>query len=155
MLSAAYGLSPKPLRHQRCSSNPPQHQLHGNPTTALADMLVSSVYRASVPSSTRSISLLALRRPMLPGPSTGYSLPTPVSVTSPAIPSVETLDLASKISAHPALGSLQIRCGPRDTYNPSHLVRKRRHGFLSRIRTKKGRKLIMRRLKKGRWNLSH
>jgi large subunit ribosomal protein L34 len=69
--------------------------------------------------------------------------------------SSETLDLVGRISAHPGLGSMQIRCGPRDTYNPSHIVRKRRHGFLSRIRTKKGRKLLMRRIKKGRWNLSH
>ncbi|KAF1971366.1 hypothetical protein BU23DRAFT_590600 [Bimuria novae-zelandiae CBS 107.79] len=102
--------------------------------------------------STRSISLLAPRRPILSSTST---LPVPGSTISPAIPSSDALNLASKISAHPALGSMQIRCGPRDTYNPSHLVRKRRHGFLSRIRTKKGRKLLMRRLKKGRWNLSH
>lgn len=86
------------------------------------------------------------------GPST---LSAPGSMPSAAVGSSETLDLVGRISAHPGLGSTQIRCGPRDTYNPSHLVRKRRHGFLSRIRTKKGRKLLMRRLKKGRWNLSH
>lgn len=82
-------------------------------------------------------------------------LPPPGS--SPASPTcaAETLDLAGKISTHPGLGSLQLRCGPRDTYNPSHLVRKRRHGFLSRLRTRKGRKTIMRRLNKGRWNISH
>lgn len=105
--------------------------------------------------SARSISLLAPRRPMLPLSSYASTIPSPGSTTAPAIPSAGALDLASKISAHPALGSMQIRCGPRDTYNPSQLVRKRRHGFLSRIRTKKGRKLLMRRLKKGRWNLSH
>ncbi|KAK3197186.1 hypothetical protein GRF29_1536g946864 [Pseudopithomyces chartarum] len=115
----------------------------------------STTPRLASPSASRAISLLAPRRPMLPNPSTSFTMPVPGSVTSPAIPSAETLDLASKISAHPAMGSMQIRCGPRDTYNPSHLVRKRRHGFLSRIRTKKGRKLLMRRLKKGRWNLSH
>jgi large subunit ribosomal protein L34 len=110
-------------------------------------------YRSSIQSA-RSISLLAPRRPMLPS-SSASTIPTPGSTSAPAIPSTGALDLATKISAHPALGSIQIRCGPRDTYNPSHLVRKRRHGFLSRIRTKKGRKLLMRRLKKGRWNLSH
>ncbi|KAL5379095.1 hypothetical protein DPSP01_008727 [Paraphaeosphaeria sporulosa] len=126
------------------------------PSAAPASLLTpAATSRFSMPSSARSISLLAPRRPMLQNPATGFTLPTPGSATSPAIPSAEALDLASKISAHPAIGSMQIRCGPRDTYNPSHLVRKRRHGFLSRIRTKKGRKLLMRRLKKGRWNLSH
>ncbi|KAL5451145.1 hypothetical protein PMIN07_002589 [Paraphaeosphaeria minitans] len=126
------------------------------PSGASASLLApAATPRFSMPSTARSISFLTPRRPMLPAQSTGFTLPTPGSVTSPAIFSAETLDLASKISVHPAMGSMQIRCGPRDTYNPSHLVRKRRHGFLSRIRTKKGRKLLMRRLKKGRWNLSH
>ncbi|KAF2683503.1 hypothetical protein K458DRAFT_340625 [Lentithecium fluviatile CBS 122367] len=113
-----------------------------------------AAHRSST-ASARSISLIAPRRPMLPTYSYASTIPTPGSITTPAIPSAGALDIASKISTHPALGSIQIRCGPRDTYNPSHLVRKRRHGFLSRIRTKKGRKLLMRRLKKGRWNLSH
>lgn len=117
--------------------------------------LVTNRSRSSIPSTARSISLLAPRRPVLPSSSLAATLPTPGSTGAPAIPSADALDLASKISSHPALGSIQIRCGPRDTYNPSHFVRKRRHGFLSRIRTKKGRKLLMRRVKKGRWNLSH
>jgi large subunit ribosomal protein L34 len=92
---------------------------------------------------------------MLAAPSSRNTIPAPGTSTSLLNLGPETLDLAGKISAHPGLGSMQIRCGPRDTYNPSQLVRKRRHGFLSRIRTKKGRALLMRRLKKGRWNLSH
>ncbi|KAF1829754.1 hypothetical protein BDW02DRAFT_573673 [Decorospora gaudefroyi] len=107
------------------------------------------------PSQCRSISLLTPRRPMLARTCSPSTLPPPGQASSSLLGSSETLDLAGKMSAHPALGSMQIRCGPRDTYNPSHLVRKRRHGFLSRIRTKKGRKMIMRRLKKGRWNISH
>jgi len=44
---------------------------------------------------------------------------------------------------------------PRNTFNPSHFVRKRRHGFLSRIRTRKGRNTIKRRRLKGRGTVSH
>ncbi|PVH97798.1 hypothetical protein DM02DRAFT_719676 [Periconia macrospinosa] len=124
------------------------------PTTNLSTTAPATSQRSSI-SATRFMSLLAPRRPVLPPSSSPLTLPSPGSASSAVIPAPGALDLASKISLHPALGSTQIRCGPRDTYNPSHIVRKRRHGFLSRIRTKKGRKLLMRRLKKGRYNLSH
>lgn len=55
----------------------------------------------------------------------------------------------------PAAQPLQVRTAIRDTYNPSHRVRKRRHGFLSRLRTRTGRKTIKRRKAKGRNTLSH
>ncbi|PBP25153.1 hypothetical protein BUE80_DR004044 [Diplocarpon rosae] len=74
----------------------------------------------------------------------------PVSSTSG-----EVLDLLPKISTHPSAAATQFRCGPRRTFDPSHFVRKRRHGFLSRIRTRKGRALLKRRKAKGRTTLSH
>jgi len=40
------------------------------------------------------------------------------------------------------------------TYQPSRLVRKRRHGFRSRMKKRSGRKLISRRRSKGRKKIS-
>ncbi len=70
----------------------------------------------------------------------------------------ETLDVIAKssISAHPALAGCasQIRCGPRPTMSgATRLVQKRRHGFLSRIRTREGRNMLKRKRAKGRKKL--
>lgn len=67
----------------------------------------------------------------------------------------ENIDIFPRITTHPALSSIQIRCGPRNTFSPSHFVRKRRHGFLSRISSRKGRATLLRRKTKKRSTLSH
>ncbi|KAG9197298.1 hypothetical protein G6514_001896 [Epicoccum nigrum] len=115
----------------------------------------ATLLKPSITQQARNMSLLNARRPMLSASSMPSTLSVPGTAPSAVTCSSETLDIMGKISASPAFAGVQIRCGPRDTYNPSHFVRKRRHGFLSRLRTKKGRKLLMRRLTKGRTNLSH
>ncbi|GBL49504.1 hypothetical protein CJI97_001298 [Candidozyma auris] len=42
-----------------------------------------------------------------------------------------------------------------NTYQPSTLKRKRNFGFLARLRTRGGRKILERRRAKGRWYLTH
>lgn len=44
---------------------------------------------------------------------------------------------------------------PRNTYRPSHRKRKRKHGYLSRVKTRTGQQILKRRRQKGRVNLSH
>ncbi|PQE31951.1 ribosomal L34 protein [Rutstroemia sp. NJR-2017a WRK4] len=94
--------------------------------------------------------------PLRPTISPSGFRPTQSALTPPrAATGGAALDLLPKISAHPALGATQVRCGPRNTFSPSHFVRKRRHGFLSRIRTRKGRATLQRRKSKKRGSLSH
>lgn len=54
------------------------------------------------------------------------------------------------------MGLIQMRFKSRgNTYQPSTLKRKRTFGFLARLRTRNGRKILSRRTAKGRWYLTH
>ncbi|KAK0728135.1 hypothetical protein B0T26DRAFT_696953 [Lasiosphaeria miniovina] len=111
------------------------------PTTLLSSSFSSPVFRVTQ-------TPLARLPPCYSSPSILQQTGTSASALADVVPK-------SSISAHPALAATQIRCGPRATMSGhSRLIQKRRHGFLSRIRTKKGRKLLARRRDKGRKRLS-
>ncbi|CCC09084.1 hypothetical protein SMACR_03087 [Sordaria macrospora] len=117
---------------------------------------------------TRSFSILPSLRPTFSSPSTTTIVfRAPQAITAPSASSsvttgldgevLDVLSASSLVSSHPALSGLgsQIRCGPRPTMSgATRLVQKRRHGFLSRIKTKNGQKTLKRRLAKGRLRLS-
>nr|XP_001401565.2 hypothetical protein ANI_1_1638184 [Aspergillus niger CBS 513.88] len=78
------------------------------------------------------------------------------------ITSSSTTTVRSLLSTNNSFANQQTRsfsasaslAGKRDTYNPSRRVQKRRHGFLARLRSRGGRKILLRRRARGRKSLS-
>ncbi|KAL7270624.1 hypothetical protein RUND412_006667 [Rhizina undulata] len=103
------------------------------------------------PALTRSLGTFLHRPTIFPASPAGLSIPT----TTPTSMTGITATIAPRISDHPALRALQVRNGPRNTFDPSHRVRKRRYGFLARRKTRTGRMILMRRREKGRKSLTH
>ncbi|KAL2760490.1 hypothetical protein ACRALDRAFT_2024457 [Sodiomyces alcalophilus JCM 7366] len=114
--------------------------------------------------SKRSFSSFVPLRPTLSARPAVFARPTTSPFTpafqNPAVTDTTTGSIAAdlvpktSITAHPALALSQIRCGPRNTMNRNtRLIHKRRHGFVSRMKTREGRKIIKRRRAKGRLRL--
>ncbi|KAF7518522.1 hypothetical protein G7054_g13443 [Neopestalotiopsis clavispora] len=110
----------------------------------------------------RTFTSLPTLRPTLARPTgTVFRTSTPTTSLAPTACCPETTmtaDIVPKtaISSSPLFAATQIRCGPRATLaRSSRLVRKRRHGFLSRVRTRTGRRTLQRRRTKSRHILSN
>ncbi|GAA5872733.1 hypothetical protein JCM3774_005044 [Rhodotorula dairenensis] len=138
---------PSSLRAQQAARDAPTAQ-------QVVGMTTASLFR---PAPSRS--LLSSWRPSL-SPSSG-STASPSSSSSSLLllsPSASTSSpiLALLAAGSPAAGTVQKRFAVYGSeYQPSQRVRKRKHGFLARKKSKGGRKILMRRFAKGRKYLSH
>jgi len=137
----------------------PMRSVYCGPSTVETVTIYSPISYDSPNTFARAISILSSTRPSLLSRHATYPPSIPSlkleSSPSPFTQQQPPLDLLPRISNHPSLATIQVRNGPRDTYNPSHRVRKRRHGFLSRVKTRKGTATLKRRRLKGRATLSH
>jgi ribosomal protein L34 len=70
-----------------------------------------------------------------------------VALSAPGMLSISALFMQQRFGS---------RGGARgDTYQPNTLKRKRRLGFLARMKSRTGRNIVKRRFEKGRWFLTH
>ena len=138
-LHSLYAASPHPEPEPPLQPlEPPQCPPH--PQTSTVSITHSSILAPSdQPSQTRALTLSTLPRPTLR--STALESAVSQTTTTPSTTSLVSLQM--------------VRGGKRDTYDPSHVVRKRRLGFLARVRSRTGRQILRRRKTKGRRLLSH
>lgn len=86
-------------------------------------------------------------------------LQTPIMRLSPTVPRVPPLISTGMPSLRPratvpTLGGVRFTTYGSE-YQPSQRKRKRKHGFLARLRSRTGRKILIRRRAKGKVFLSH
>ncbi|KAL4808990.1 ribosomal protein L34-domain-containing protein [Aspergillus unguis] len=120
----------------------------------------SSVTKQSTATATPLFSLS--RTSQLRSFSLATSTPTRPAITLQQLQSLQSPITSALSQLHSQSQNQQVRsfsasaslAGWRPTFRPSRRVQKRRHGFLSRLRTKNGRKILTRRKTKGRNNLS-
>ncbi|KAK6510837.1 hypothetical protein TWF506_009931 [Arthrobotrys conoides] len=120
----------------------------------------SSSSKSIIQSSSRRTFTSLLRTPTATITTTLQTRPTlytPTSLLPQTIsPSFTPSVTSTSTSISPLLqGLTQTRGHRRKTYNPSHIVRKRRFGFLARLRSKTGKNILKRRRAKGRLMLTH
>lgn len=142
------------------SAQKPQHRHSASPqppsSAHRAFSLLHSYQVANSSRRTQSRTLTSLTSPLLRRPQlqrTNLESPTTSILAQTSFPAISPTGNGSALA--PLGSATQVRGAKRDTYDPSHLVRKRRHGFLSRAKTRLGRKLLKRRKLKGRSTLSH
>ncbi|WYZ38558.1 hypothetical protein EsH8_III_000472 [Colletotrichum jinshuiense] len=103
--------------------------------------------------SQRTFSSLPSLRPSITPLTSAFRRPTATPFTPSTVDAADVVP-QSAITQHPAMSAMQLRCGPRNTMNRNtRLIQKRRHGFLSRMKSKDGRKIVARRRAKGRKKL--
>ncbi len=87
------------------------------------------------------------------------NVPTPTTTSTPSVLPSPTWSSTSSVQIQSVLplfgGIMQRRWSRGNTYQPSTLKRKRKFGFLARMRSRTGRKIVARRKHKGRWFLTH
>ncbi|KAG0270163.1 hypothetical protein DFQ27_000082 [Actinomortierella ambigua] len=103
----------------------------------------------------------ALRTRLAPVARTSFTATTsaltqPTTAVSAAAPGTTSSIFSALTGFRSGFGSSQVRfITYGNTYQPSQRVRKRRHGFLARLKSRGGRKVLLRRMEKGRKSLSH
>ncbi|KAG0227505.1 hypothetical protein BGW42_007393 [Actinomortierella wolfii] len=103
----------------------------------------------------------ALRTRLAPVARTSFTAITsastqPTSAASTAVTATSPSIFSALTGFRSGFGSNQVRFVTYGReYQPSQRVRKRRHGFLARLKSRGGRKVLQRRMEKGRKSLSH
>lgn len=119
--------------------------------------MLTNLYSPMTTTFSRSFSLFSSHRPMLPSTTRASAVPSLFTPNTTALVAQHQEPLASDLpNIMSPLDALQKRFKARGhTYQPSTLKRKRQNGFLARLRSRGGKKILARRKLKGRWYLSH